>query len=245
VGKYRKGNNNINGSNKSDTNRNNIDNNEMQEWDLLITDEYIQIVTLVGMCFAGYYTIPNNDNNSNNDNNRMKNDRSSWKTMCQHVISQLNTVQRKASAYLLAGCYFLLANINNNNDYNSYLSIKNNNTNINNDISESMIYSNILQDSRIALEDKIAFAVTYLNDLQFLQWCNYYKNYCLINGCLEGLLLTGMSSDGYAILQAYVDKTSDIQTIALIVSRMLENNVSSNYSDNKTVTVSLSITTVL
>jgi hypothetical protein len=37
-------------------------------------------------------------------------------------------------------------------------------------------------------------------------------------GRLEGLLLTGLTDDGLAVLASYVDRTGDVQTVSLLAT---------------------------
>jgi hypothetical protein len=54
--------------------------------------------------------------------------------------------------------------------------------------------------------------------INFLNTC---LERCLEDGNLEGVFLTGLDKMGFALLQSYVDKTSDVQTAAIMSSLVL------------------------
>ena len=58
--------------------------------------EYLQLISLVAMCFAGY--------NANAKTSAM------WSSMCSHVLVQLEAAasKRQSASYLVAACRFLL-----------------------------------------------------------------------------------------------------------------------------------------
>lgn len=61
-----------------------------------LTAEYLQLMSLVAMCFAGY-----NGNYKSSVSNI-------WAPMCLHVLGQLEGSKRHATSYLIAACRFLL-----------------------------------------------------------------------------------------------------------------------------------------
>ena len=132
--------------------------------------------------------------------------RSSWISMCTMVIDQLESYEDKSN-YLIASCKFMLQCSESKSDN----------------------YKDILDDHLIAMEDRIAFACTYLGNERLIEWLVNVKNNCVYNGCLEGLLVTSITGEGVAILQCYIDLFNDIQTVALIVGR----NIDANAQDNQ------------
>lgn len=182
------------------------------EWDYPVSDSYMQVVALVGMCLAGY--VPNNPSESNKSN--LPRDRNSWRMMCEHVLYQLRAFERTAASYLSAGCLFLLVNCN---DAMNQKSIAR--------------YSNILDDPNLVLEDRISFAAHYLDDEDLACWLLQTKQTCLKKGSLEGLILTGLSQQGCDILQGFIDRTNDIQTTALIASRIIHSNESNSSKEDE------------
>lgn len=127
--------------------------------------------------------------------------RSSWISMCRMVIDQLESYEDKSN-YLIASCKFMLQCSENKSDN----------------------YKDIIDDNLLAMEDRIAFACTYLDNERLMKWLINIKNDCIDNGCLEGLLITSLSGEGTSILQRYIDLFNDIQTVALIVGRNIDAN---------------------
>ena len=80
---------------------------------------------------------------------------------------------------------------------------------------------NVLWDANLSFSDRIAFACRFLswNDLQpYLQKC---VKQCQADGNVEGLVLTGIDRHGIRILQSFVDNSTDVQTAALVTSRVV------------------------
>lgn len=187
------------------------------EWDYPVSDNYMQVVALVGMCLAGYYPSQS-EANSTRSTSFMR-DRQAWKTMCEHVLYQLRAFERTAASYLSAGCLFLLANCNETTMNQNSL----------------QRYSNILDDPNLVLEDRISFAANYLDDEDLISWLLQLKQNCLKKGSLEGLILTGLSHQGCEILQGFIDRTNDIQTTALICSRVIHSNESNSSKEDEQI----------
>lgn len=85
--------------------------------------------------------------------------------------------------------------------------------------SENFNYDNVLEETGIAVDDRVAFACMFLPDNKLYE---YLQNLCdtlIEEGNLDGLLLTGTDNDGIKLLQRYLDVTSDIQSTALISMR--------------------------
>ncbi len=104
------------------------------------------------------------------------------------------------------------ASSNNNNDRNYHI--------IN--VPSISIFDKITHNVNLSVEDRAAFASFYLNDNQFLKWCILTSNEYTRCGCIEGIVLTGLQADGIKLCQDYIDKTNDIQTIALLVARTVK-----------------------
>lgn len=73
-------------------------------WNADMTTEYLQLVSLVAMCFAGYSA------------ELKKSTRNAWTSMCLHVLAQLEGSKRQATSYLVAACRFLFDTLDNSND---------------------------------------------------------------------------------------------------------------------------------
>ncbi|CAM9291090.1 unnamed protein product [Ascophyllum nodosum] len=74
-------------------------------------------------------------------------------------------------------------------------------------------------DPLLWIEDRVALACMFLPTAQLKAFLTAEAERCLSRGVLDGALLVGMGPAGVQLLQAYVDRTSDIQTAALLGSR--------------------------
>lgn len=78
-------------------------------------------------------------------------------------------------------------------------------------------YKDILEMKDLNLCDRVAFAAIYLSDIKLKEYMENLIKEVTENGDLDGLLLTGLTSDGIELLQRHLDKTGDIQTITLAI----------------------------
>ncbi len=81
-------------------------------------------------------------------------------------------------------------------------------------------FQRILNDDMLSLSDRVAFACRFLPRRDLIAFLNYYMKKCMDTGNLEGLVITGLGKRGIHILQSYVDIYSDVQTAALVSSRI-------------------------
>lgn len=89
-------------------------------------------------------------------------------------------------------------------------------------------YNGVLYEEGISLSDRMGFACTYLNDRQLSEFVKYLIQTSTTNGNLHGLLLTGATIDGIQLLQAFVDRTDDVQTAALIGAKIMPPDLQSD-----------------
>lgn len=68
----------------------------------------------------------------------------------------------------------------------------------------------------MAVSDRVGFAARFLSDPQLTSFLSQKHRELTSLGVLEGLLLTGLRAAGVKLLQAYVDRTRDVQTAALL-----------------------------
>lgn len=80
-------------------------------------------------------------------------------------------------------------------------------------------FDEILTDQKLPLADRMAFACIYLSDNRLAEYIRHEMKKCIDHGDLNGILLTGVTSDGMTLLQNYLDSSEDIQSVALISSR--------------------------
>ncbi|XP_076467214.1 GATOR2 complex protein MIOS-like [Babylonia areolata] len=77
-------------------------------------------------------------------------------------------------------------------------------------------YEDVLNEEGLSVEDRVAFALTYLPDIQLKEYLDRLSDDLVRKGDLDGMLLTGLSSEGIDLLERYVDMTSDVQTAAVV-----------------------------
>lgn len=86
--------------------------------------------------------------------------------------------------------------------------------------SESDSFENVLNESGVSLCDRMAFACSFLSDQKLSEFVKKTIQNCNETGDLSGLLMTGNTAESINLLQSYVDKSSDVQTAALISGRI-------------------------
>ncbi|EAT41422.1 AAEL006925-PA [Aedes aegypti] len=77
------------------------------------------------------------------------------------------------------------------------------------------------------LSDRMAFACNFLSDLKLAEYIKGMVANC-IESDLNGLLLTGATND-IKLLQSHLDRTEDVQTVALIAARFLTSDLLTDY----------------
>lgn len=82
-------------------------------------------------------------------------------------------------------------------------------------------YTGVLYEKGLSISDRMAFSVAFLNDRQLSEYVKFMIQECIRDGDLNGLLVTGATLDGIQLLQSFVDHTDDVQTAALIGSRIM------------------------
>jgi len=172
-------------------------------WDEAMTPEYLQLLNLAAMCFAGHGGGHGGGN--------------MWVSMCQRVLAQLNKSRRAASAYLAAICRFLLESLPQNSSSSSSSSSTGDGAATATDNSSQ--FDCVIRNEALILEDRLGFASFYLADAPLLAWVQILAAEYTKEGRLEGLLLCGLQGDGTHILQEYVNRYEDVQTAALLVGR--------------------------
>lgn len=76
----------------------------------------------------------------------------------------------------------------------------------------------VLDESSLPLRERVGVALRCLSDKDLTVYLNKIAKKYITKGELEGLILTGITPRGIDLLQSYVDRTSDVQTAALITS---------------------------
>ena len=91
----------------------------------------------------------------------------------------------------------------------------------------------ILDEPRMKLRAKARYALKFLDTPELKRWSRSAYLGRLKEGDLEGLILCGMNEDGVKILERYIDRTSDLQTVACAVGRLTPGGIGGSRS-NKT-----------
>uniref|UniRef100_UPI00358F6695 GATOR2 complex protein MIOS isoform X2 n=1 Tax=Myxine glutinosa TaxID=7769 RepID=UPI00358F6695 len=91
--------------------------------------------------------------------------------------------------------------------------------------SEVGSYDDILNESNMAVRDRVAFACMFLKDSQLFRYLDKLTNEMKESGNLEGILLTGLTQDGIDLMASYVDRTSDVQTASLCMLQATSSEV--------------------
>lgn len=79
-------------------------------------------------------------------------------------------------------------------------------------------WTDVLDESSLPLVESLGIALRFLSDNELTTYLNRVTARAVQKGDLEGIMLTGITPRMIPLLQSYVDKTSDVQTVSLIVS---------------------------
>ncbi len=124
-----------------------------------------------------------------------------WRGACSKLLLRRDlsdpNVKTSRTVYLRAMCNFLLQ------------------------VGLETSFDYILGNEYLAYGDRIAFACRFLDQDHLQAYLIDCLEKCQQVGNVEGLVITGLSKEGIKILQAFVDRTADVQTAALVVSRVL------------------------
>lgn len=76
----------------------------------------------------------------------------------------------------------------------------------------------VLDEHSLPLRERLGVALRFLSDKDLTVYLNRIADTVVSKGELEGLILTGITARGIDLIQSYVDRTSDVQTAALMAS---------------------------
>lgn len=82
-------------------------------------------------------------------------------------------------------------------------------------------FNEIIHDKDLILVDRVAFSLLYLPDDKLNIYLSDTMSALVDNGDLNGILLTGITDEGLCLLQRYIEISSDIQSVSLIVLHSL------------------------
>ena len=122
-----------------------------------------------------------------------------WWSACQSLLERQDLSSENAPqfSYLQAACNFLL------------------------NIGSDRGVEGVLVDSNLRLNDRVAFACRFLERGELKSYLMKTIDESQSAGLLEGLVITGVEKKGLRILEAFVDQCSDVQTVALVTSRVI------------------------
>jgi WD40 repeat protein len=157
------------------------------------TESYAETLSLIAMCVAGFNVTTQNDGSIRTSH--------IWSNACENLlrrpdVSEANISNRSNGAVYLRAILLFLQKIGDG-------------------------FECIIHYDKILLADRVAFACKFLPRAELRSFLDASIRKCLQHGDLEGLVITGLDKRGIALLQSYVDRQSDVQTAALISSRII------------------------
>ncbi|KAI9204166.1 uncharacterized protein BJ171DRAFT_459532 [Polychytrium aggregatum] len=75
-------------------------------------------------------------------------------------------------------------------------------------------------DCKLSLRDRLGIALRYLTDAELFTYIERETQAAIVNGALEGLMLTGLTNKSIDLFESYINKTGDIQTAALVLAHL-------------------------
>ncbi|XP_026277027.1 GATOR complex protein MIOS-B [Frankliniella occidentalis] len=84
---------------------------------------------------------------------------------------------------------------------------------------ESESYEEVLEENEVTVEDRVAFACCFLSDVKLSEYLRNLTAKLTDEGDLGGILLTGTTLECIPLLQRFLDRTGDIQSISFIAAR--------------------------
>lgn len=86
--------------------------------------------------------------------------------------------------------------------------------------SESESYEEVLEEKDVAVEDRVAFACCFLSDIKLFEYLRNLTAKLTEEGDLGGMLLTGATPECIPLLQRFLDRSGDIQSVSFIAARV-------------------------
>jgi hypothetical protein len=81
-------------------------------------------------------------------------------------------------------------------------------------------WSDVLDEIALPLRERLAISLHFLDDVSLGPYLRRTADLCRTSGDIEGLLLTGLTPAGLDVLQSWLDSTGDVQTAAILASRV-------------------------
>lgn len=80
------------------------------------------------------------------------------------------------------------------------------------------VWTDVLDEESLPLRERLAIALQFLSDKELSVYLRRVLDRCTHDGDVEGLLVSGLTSQGMDILQTYLDVSGDVQTAAALAS---------------------------
>lgn len=171
---------------------------------------------LVAMNIAGFTCVGKHSSSSNDDEDHHYHS-SLWLETSQELTRRpCFVIKTTSSRYLRAICVFLSAT-STSKDFSKP------ETRVTGEL--KLAFERILADSSLLLRDRIGFACRFLPSTDLATFIQDRTHEGEKRGALETLMLTGLGPRGLSVLQRYLDRTGDVQTVALLVARIPQSRV--------------------
>ena len=79
-------------------------------------------------------------------------------------------------------------------------------------------WQEVLQEESLPLRERLAIAFRFLEDRALSSYLRQLSEKYRMNGDIEGLILAGLTQQGFEVIQAYVDTTGDVQTASILAA---------------------------
>jgi len=155
------------------------------------TESYGETLSLIAMCVAGFNVTIESDGTMKTSN--------IWSSACESLLQRPDvseTTNQSSGAVYLRAILLFLQNIGKG-------------------------FECIIHNNGIRLADRAAFACKFLPRKELRIFLDVSMRKCMKYGDLEGIVITGLDKRGIALLQSYVDRHADVQTAALMSSRII------------------------
>ncbi|XP_065221938.1 GATOR2 complex protein MIOS-B [Planococcus citri] len=91
-------------------------------------------------------------------------------------------------------------------------------------VDQSKTFEHVLCETDMLIDDRVAFACIFLSDADLVEYVCKLTDYIYETGDITGIILTGTSEECIPLLQKYLDKTGDVQSVSLIAVRGFHSN---------------------
>ena len=160
-------------------------------------ESYSETLSLIAMCVAGFNVTTASDGT--------KKSSKLWNVACDNLLRRpdISSTTESSSQVQLPGVAYLRSILLFLRDIGS----------------GEAGFDKTIYNEGLSLADRVGFACRFLSRADLYSFLDASMRQCIELGNLEGLLITGLGRSGVRLLQSYMDRTSDVQTAALISCR--------------------------